>query len=231
MNLNEEKNRLKKLEKYEDEARREGYSLIAGVDEAGRGAWAGPVAAAAVVLPAGAFIEGLDDSKKLTPKERDVLYEEIKKTALYVSFAFSSPEVIDKKNILNATYIAMRKSIKGLENSPDFVLVDGRPAPSFGKFSQISIVKGDSKSISIAAASIIAKVTRDRKMKDYSKIYPEYGFERHKGYGTAFHKKALLAYGPCNIHRKSFRPVRELIFHKKDNLEGLWNKEDGFEQD
>jgi len=221
-----EKERLKLLQKYEEEARREGYKLIAGIDEAGRGSWAGPVVAAAVILPPGTFIPGIDDSKKLTLRERERLYDEIINKALDFSAGFSSVETIDKENILNATYMAMRESLKGLKIKPDMVLIDGRPVPSLGGFSQLSIVKGDGKSISIAAASIIAKVTRDRKMKDLSALYPEYGFHRNKGYGTKAHHEALKKYGVSPIHRKTFRPVRELLPGKEDNSWNLWNNID-----
>ncbi|HPZ07455.1 MAG TPA: ribonuclease HII [Candidatus Eremiobacteraeota bacterium] len=205
-----EKEHFRNMCFYEDEFRRQGYKIIAGIDEAGRGSWAGPVVAGLVILPEDVFIEGLDDSKKLTAKKREELYEEIIKKALDFSLGISHVNIIDSRNILRATYIAMEKAVKSVKLCPDMILIDGRPVSDLG-FPQLSIIKGDSKSISIAAASIIAKVTRDRYMKELAPFYPGYGFEKHKGYGTGHHRRALQTYGVSAIHRKSFKPVRDIL--------------------
>lgn len=191
-------------QKYEEEAYQKGYSTVCGVDEAGRGPLAGPVCAAAVILPKGMENTlGLDDSKKLSIKKREELYDIIKSTALSYSISYSTVEEIENINILNATMLAMKRAIESLEVKADFALIDGNKSPDLD-IDNISIVKGDSISISIAAASILAKVTRDRLMIEYSKDYPEFGFERHKGYGTKLHREKILEYGPTNIHRMSF---------------------------
>lgn len=215
-----EKERFKKMLCYEDEARRQGCAIIAGIDEAGRGAWAGPVVAGLVILPDDIFIAGLDDSKKLAEKKREALYEEITDKALDISVGLSTSSVIDKKNILKATYMAMKKAVSTMKMRPDMIFIDGRPVPDMG-FSQMSIVRGDSKSVSIAAASIIAKVTRDRMMKEFAILYPEYGFEKHKGYGTKLHMKTLDKYGICPIHRKTFKPVKEVLNKKEMSSQQL----------
>lgn len=188
----------------------EQFSRIAGVDEVGRGCLAGPVVAAAVILDPNRPIKGLRDSKKLSAKKRDELAEEIKEKALAWSVAAMGPEVIDKINILQATLEAMKAAVEKLPVEPDFVQVDGNKLPKWKWLSE-AIVKGDDKVEWISAASIIAKTTRDSYMCKIAKLYPQYGFEHHVGYGTAEHIKALKAYGPTPIHRKTFAPVREVI--------------------
>lgn len=180
-----------------------GIELICGVDEAGRGPLAGPVCAAAVILPAGIDIPGLNDSKKLSDKRRRELYPIIKESAIAYGIAFADHNEIDEINILQATYLAMERAIAMLEVQPQLALVDGNRAKDFG-IPVETIVHGDSLSASIAAASVLAKVTRDDYMLDMAKIYPEYGFDIHKGYGTKAHYAALTEYGACPIHRMSF---------------------------
>ena len=193
----------------------EGFALIAGIDEAGRGPLAGPVSAAAVILPDGFSHTLLNDSKKLTEKRREALYEELTtREDVYWSLAYGDVDEIEEINILKATHVTMARAAEGLEVKPDFCLIDGLPVPQFPLPSE-GIVKGDGKSLSIAAASVIAKVSRDRLMLAYAEKYPEYGFERHKGYGTKLHLEALRKYGPCPIHRKTFAPVAELITQMK----------------
>ena len=189
---------------FEKAAVNSGFSCICGVDEAGRGPLAGPVCAAAVILPEGAVIEGLDDSKKLTEKKRERLYDIIKQTAVAYSVAYGTLEEIETVNILEATYLAMNRAIEGLSVKPDFALIDGNRVPRGIKIPCETIVKGDSRSMSIAAASVLAKVTRDRLMLEYDKKYPEYNFKKHKGYGTKEHTELIKQYGPCEIHRLSF---------------------------
>lgn len=184
--------------------------MIAGVDEVGRGCLAGPVVAAAVILDPNRPIKGLRDSKKLSAKKRDELAEEIKEKALAWSVAAMGPEVIDKINILQATLEAMKAAVEKLPVEPDFVQVDGNKLPKWKWLSE-AVVKGDDKVEWISAASIIAKTTRDGYMCKIAELYPQYGFEHHVGYGTAEHIKALKAYGPTPIHRKTFAPVREVI--------------------
>ncbi len=189
---------------FEKAAVNSGFSCICGVDEAGRGPLAGPVCAAAVILPEGAVIEGLDDSKKLTEKKRERLYDIIKQTAVAYSVAYGTLEEIETVNILEATYLAMNRAIAGLSVKPDFALIDGNRVPRGIKIPCETVVKGDSKSMSVAAASVLAKVTRDRLMLEYDKKYPEYNFKKHKGYGTKEHTELIKQYGPCEIHRLSF---------------------------
>lgn len=189
---------------FEKAAVNSGFSCICGVDEAGRGPLAGPVCAAAVILPEGAVIEGLDDSKKLTEKKREGLYDIIKETAVAYSVAYGTLEEIETVNILEATYLAMNRAIEGLNVKPDFALIDGNRVPRGIKIPCETVVKGDSKSMSVAAASVLAKVTRDRLMLEYDKKYPEYNFKKHKGYGTKEHTELIKQYGPCEIHRLSF---------------------------
>ena len=177
--------------------------ILCGTDEAGRGPLAGPVVAAACILPDGFLPEGLDDSKKLTEKRREALYDVITKNAIAWCAASASPEEIDEINILEASLLAMRRAIDGLSVRPDFVLVDGNVNRGF-TIPAKAIVSGDALSPSIAAASIIAKVTRDRLCADYQTLYPQYGFEKHKGYPTPAHKLAVFEHGPCPIHRRSF---------------------------
>lgn len=188
----------------------EQFSRIAGVDEVGRGCLAGPVVAAAVILDPNRPIKGLRDSKKLSAKKRDELAQEIKEKALAWSVAAMGPEVIDKINILQATLQAMKAAVEKLPVEPDFVQVDGNKLPKWTWLSE-AVVKGDDKVEWISAASIIAKTTRDGYMCKIAELYPQYGFEHHVGYGTAEHIKALKAYGPTPIHRKTFAPVREVI--------------------
>ena len=191
------------LWKYEHEAFAAGYETVCGVDEAGRGPLAGPVCAAAVILPPDVQIDGLNDSKKLTDKKRRELYEVITQCAVAYGIALVDEKVIDEINILQATFRAMGEAIGALAVKPQLVLIDGNRAGQFGVPAQ-TIVKGDSLSASIAAASILAKVTRDRLMEQYAEEYPQYGFEIHKGYGTKRHYEALHTYGPCPIHRTTF---------------------------
>lgn len=186
----------------ENEIRAKGFSAVCGVDEAGRGPLAGPVCAAAVILAE--EIEGLNDSKKLSEKKREELFPVIKEKALSYSIAFASVEEIEKYNILNATYLAMNRAIEGLHIPADFALIDGNRVPTDISVPCETVIKGDAKSASIAAASILAKVTRDRLMLEEDKKYPEYNFKKHKGYGTKEHTDAILKYGVSPIHRPSF---------------------------
>ncbi len=188
---------------YEREAQNRGYSLVCGVDEAGRGPLAGPVCAAAVIWPMGLEISGLNDSKKLSEKQREALFPVIQEQAIAWSVAFGTVEEIESLNILNATMEAMKRAVKGLAITPDFILVDGNKAPRLDIPTE-TVVKGDAKSAGIAAASVLAKVTRDRLLYEYDKEYPTYGFAAHKGYGTAAHIAAIRLYGACPVHRMSF---------------------------
>lgn len=188
---------------YENANYSDTVSCICGVDEAGRGPLAGPVYAAAVILPRGLSIDGLNDSKKLTEKRREALYDIITTQAIAYGIGSASEKEIDEINILQATFLAMRRAIAALEVRPDLALIDGNRDTDFGVPSR-TIIKGDSLSANIAAASILAKVTRDRVMKEYAEKYPQYGFEVHKGYGTKRHYEALREYGPCEIHRLTF---------------------------
>lgn len=188
----------------ENEIRLKGFSLVAGVDEAGRGPLAGPVCAAAVILPKGCEIEGLNDSKKLSEKKREKLYDVIIEKAIAYNIQLVNNDVIDEINILQATMLAMTNAVNSLAVKPDYVIIDGNKVPEQLNIPSDCIVKGDAKSMSIAAASILAKVTRDRLMLQLDKKYPEYEFSRHKGYGTKLHQEKLLEYGPCEIHRKTF---------------------------
>jgi len=180
--------------------------IPAGVDEAGRGPLAGPVVAAAVVLPDDCIIDGLDDSKKLSHSRRVTIYQEIRSIAICYAVGIVEPEEIDRVNILRAALLAMEISVKKLTTKPDYLLIDGNQKTSL-LLMQETIVKGDSKSCSIAAASILAKVTRDSIMEEYHSIYPEYNFKSHKGYPTKEHYEAIREHGPCPIHRKTFRGV------------------------
>lgn len=191
------------LWKFESQCRAEGYETVCGVDEAGRGPLAGPVYAAAVILPYGIEIPGLDDSKKLTEKKREKLFDIITSCAVTYGIASASPEEIDGINILNATYLAMNRAFSKLDPVPDIALIDGNRSEGI-KYSNRCIIGGDGLSASIAAASILAKVSRDRLMYELAERYPEYGFEKHKGYGTKLHYDMLRKYGPSEIHRKSF---------------------------
>ena len=188
------------LEQEQNDA---GYENVCGVDEAGRGPLCGPVVAAACILPMGLVIEGLNDSKKLTPKKRDALYDYICENAISYCIAEASVEEIDELNILEATLLAMRRAIAGLSVPADFALIDGNVARDF-QIPARAIVKGDATSPSIAAASILAKVTRDRQCEELDRLYPQYGIAKHKGYGTKVHMDALREHGPSPIHRKQF---------------------------
>lgn len=183
---------------------RQGFKSIAGIDEAGRGPLAGPVCAAAVILPPGLVIEGVDDSKKLSEKKRESLYDVIIAGAAAWSAVFVEPEVIDEINIRRATHLAMQRAADELYPKADFLLVDGNDGLPFDNYPCEYVVKGDAKFECIAAASIIAKVTRDRYMRQMDEVYPEYGFAKHKGYGTAAHSQAIREFGLTPIHRKTF---------------------------
>ncbi|MCX6346233.1 MAG: ribonuclease HII [Armatimonadetes bacterium] len=193
---------------FEEQARADGYGVIAGMDEAGRGPLAGPVVAAAVILPMDFDPTGVRDSKMMTAAAREKMFARITSEALAYGVGIIGPEVIDEINILRATHRAMRAALNDLGVVFDFILVDGRAVPELPKPSR-AIVKGDSKSVSIAAASIIAKVTRDRIMVEIDGLYPEYGFAGHKGYGSKLHLEAINRLGPCPCHRKSFSPIAE----------------------
>ncbi|MBQ7504064.1 MAG: ribonuclease HII [Ruminococcus sp.] len=188
---------------YEKEAKNKGFVNVCGVDEAGRGPLAGPVCAAAVILKDNQIIEGVNDSKKLTEKKREALFDVIKSEALDYSIAFATVEEIEEMNILNATMLAMKRAVEGLSTKADYALIDGNRFPPLDIQGEY-VIKGDAKSMSIAAASILAKVSRDRLCYEYAEKYPEYGFDKHKGYGTKAHTEAILKYGPCEIHRLSF---------------------------
>lgn len=188
---------------FDKEFNRQGYSDIAGLDEAGRGPLAGPVCASAVILDLDKPIEGLNDSKKLTEKKRELLFEEIIKKAKCYCIAWASVEEIDEINILQASLLAMRRAVDGLSLKPDLLIIDGNADIKHTITSEL-VVKGDAKSASIAAASILAKVSRDRLVTELAKTYPQYYFEKHKGYGTKLHYEKLDEFGPCEIHRKTF---------------------------
>ena len=199
--LEKELQRLEEMRRFEREYAASGP--VCGIDEAGRGPLAGPVAAAAVILPENVRILRLNDSKKLSPKVRDELFAEIKEKAVAWSVGIASPARIDEINILQATYEAMREALAGLSAAPGVLLNDAVTIPGVS-IPQVPIIKGDAKSLSIAAASILAKVTRDRMMEEYGNVFPGYGFEKHKGYGTAAHMEAIRQLGPCPIHRRTF---------------------------
>lgn len=199
--LQAERERLEKMKEYE-----QGYEAqtpVCGIDEAGRGPFAGPVVAGAVILPRDCEILYLNDSKKLSEKRREALFEEIKEKAVAWNVGVVGPDRIDQINILKATYEAMAMAVKGLSVQPEVLLNDAVTIPQIA-IPQVPIIKGDAKSVSIAAASILAKVTRDHMMVEYDQIFPEYGFAKHKGYGTAAHIAALKEHGPCPIHRRTF---------------------------
>ena len=188
----------------------QGHDIIAGIDEAGRGPLAGPVVSAAVVLPQGFDSQGVNDSKKLTARQRDRIFERIYREASAIGIGIVDALEIDRINILQASRLAMALAVENLRPRPDFLLIDGNFSIPYD-LPQQSLVKGDSRSVSIAAASIVAKVSRDRLMLRYHDDYPQFGFDRHKGYPTPPHKAAIAAHGPCLIHRASFRGVREHI--------------------
>ncbi len=205
-----EAERLTRMQRYERQAYQEGAEYVAGLDEAGRGCLAGPVVAAAVILPRNWALQGVNDSKQLSASQRDILFPRIQEQALSVGVGIIPAATIDKVNILQATYLAMEEAIASLDVTPQYLLLDAVTLKNV-PIQQRGIKKGDSLSISIAAASIIAKVTRDRLMIDYNKQYPQYGFAGHKGYGTKQHRQAIAAHGPCPIHRKTFRGVKEYL--------------------
>lgn len=194
----------------ENEVKLKGFKAVCGVDEAGRGPLAGPVCAAAVIL--NEEIDGLNDSKKLSEKKREELFPIIKEKALSYSIAFASVDEIEENNILNATYLAMNRAIEGLNVPADFAIIDGNRVPTDISVPCKTVIKGDAKSMSVAAASILAKVTRDRLMSEEDKKYPQYNFKKHKGYGTKEHTDAILKYGMCPIHRPSF--LKKLLGEK-----------------
>ena len=196
--------------RYDESLRQKGFCRIAGIDEAGRGPLAGPVVASAVVMPAGKTIKGLRDAKKVPEAERESLFDDILDCCLDIGVGIVDAVEIDKINILRATKHAMEKAIRALSTEPDLLLIDAVKLPQV-HIKQICPIRGESVSASIAAASIVAKVTRDRLMQQYHEIYPEYGFKKHKGYCTKEHMEKLLSYGPCPIHRKTFEKVMSLM--------------------
>lgn len=204
------------MREIENRCRAEGFRAIAGVDEAGRGPLAGPVVAAAVVIELPFFYDeqsmmGIRDSKQLSAAQRASVFFRLSEIeGIHAAIGSASVEEIDRLNILQATYLAMRRAVDGLEERPDCLLIDGRPVPGMPVHAEF-IVKGDARSLSIAAASIVAKVTRDKWMTELDEQYPGYGFSRHKGYGTRAHREALQRLGPCAIHRQSFAPVQRLM--------------------
>lgn len=198
------------LWRFENEAVQKGYTAIAGVDEVGRGPLAGPVISAAIILPFHSSISGINDSKKLTPKKRAVLYEAIYDQALSIGLGIIDPVEIDRLNILQASLLSMAMAVENLYPQPDYLLIDGVFRIPSG-LPQTPIVKGDGRSRSIAAASIVAKVTRDRLMERYHEEYPQFGFDAHKGYPTRAHRQAIREFGSCPIHRRSFKGVKQNI--------------------
>ena len=198
---------------YENIAYADGYEIVCGVDEAGRGPLAGPVYAAAVILPKGHIIEGVNDSKKLSEKKRDELFDKVIEECAAYSLGIATEQEIDEINILQATFLAMRRAVEGLNVKPDIALIDGNKTPGLD-IEQRAIVKGDGKSANIAAASIIAKVSRDRYMLEMAEKYPAYQFEKHKGYGTKLHYEMLEKYGVSPIHRKTFL---KKFFEQREN--------------
>lgn len=199
-----EEARLVALKEQEKILRQRGFKTICGIDEAGRGPLAGPVVVASVIMPEGSMIEGVNDSKKISEKKREKLYDQILEEAISYGVGIIGQDEIDEINILNATKKGLTLSLKELTVRPDLIMVDALTHIDTMGIPYESIIKGDAKCYSIAAASIIAKVTRDRIMREWDKVYPEYGFEQHKGYGTAKHIAAIKAYGLCPIHRRSF---------------------------
>ncbi len=203
--IDRERNRVSALFHFERKLWASGVDRIAGLDEAGRGPLAGPVVAAAVIFPDEIFIPGVNDSKLLPEKRREKLHDQILAEALDVGVGLASPEEIDRINILQASFLAMQRALDDIIFMPDYLLVDGRWTLPDCQLPQDAIIKGDQLSFSIAAASIIAKVRRDKIMKDYHHVYPQYGFDRHKGYPSKAHREAIKTYGYCEIHRRSFK--------------------------
>lgn len=199
-----EEERLKQLKQYEKQLRENGFEYICGIDEAGRGPLAGPVVVASVIMPKDSMIEGINDSKKVSEKKREKLYDLILENAISYGVGIIGQDEIDDINILNATKKGLTMSLKELNKKPDIIVVDALTHIDTLGIPYESIIKGDAKCYSIAAASIIAKVTRDRIMREWDKIYPQYGFANHKGYGTSAHIEAIKEYGPCPLHRKTF---------------------------
>ena len=199
-----ETERLINLKKIEENLHEKGIENICGIDEAGRGPLAGPVVVAGVIMPRNSFIEGVNDSKKVSEKKREILYDKIIEEAISYSVSIIDYDVIDEINILNATKKGVTEVVKGLNVKPDLIIIDALKDIDTCKIPYESIIKGDAKCYSIGAASIIAKVTRDRIMREWDKVYPQYGFAKHKGYGTAEHIAAIKEYGLCPIHRKTF---------------------------
>ena len=199
-----EEERLKELKKIELDYHKQGIKYIAGIDEAGRGPLAGPVVVGCVIMPEDSFIEGVNDSKKVSEKKREKLYDEIINNAISWSVAVIGWHEIDELNILNVTKKGVTECINNLETKPELILVDALKGIDTCNIPYVSMVKGDAKCYSISAASILAKVTRDRIMREWDEVYPQYGFAKHKGYGTKAHIEALKEYGPCPIHRKTF---------------------------
>lgn len=212
-----ERERQREMYAFERDCRLKGYARICGIDEAGRGPLAGPVVAGAVILPEDCEIDGLNDSKKLSEKKREELYDEIREKAVASGVGIVGPGRIDEINILQADYEAMCQAIGTLSVMPQILLNDAVRIPQV-LIPQVPIIHGDARSMSIAAASVLAKVTRDRLMLEYDAVYPEYGFAQHKGYGTAAHYEALRKYGPCPIHRRSF--LTNMKDHFQDGQEG-----------
>ncbi len=196
--------------KFEEQALAAGALLVAGIDEAGRGPLAGPVVAAAVIFADLSLIPGLDDSKVLSEKKRNILFEVIFARARSVGIGVIEPEEIDRINILQATRVAMKTAVVRLKVQPDYLLIDG-PIKLDLPCNQLSVIKGDKQSMSIAAAGIVAKVTRDRIMEELDREFPDYGFSKHKGYGTKAHQRAIEIHGPCRVHRRSFRLLPEAV--------------------
>ncbi len=203
--------RLEEMSRCEKRLRAEGFIRIAGIDEAGRGPLAGPVVAAACILPENALFNNLNDSKQLTAEEREMLFAEITSYPhLLYGIGIIDVQTIDKINILQATFLAMRQAVEALPLKPDYLLIDGNQLPYFDIPTE-ALVQGDGLSVSIAAASILAKVTRDRLLEECDARYPHYGFRQHKGYATEQHLAAILKHGPCPLHRKSFDPVKSML--------------------
>ena len=199
-----EEQRLNMLKQYENDLRNKGYKYICGIDEAGRGPLAGPVVVASVIMPANSIIEGVNDSKKVSEKKREKLYDLILEESISYGVGIIGQDEIDEINILNATKKGLTMSLQELTQKPDLIIVDALTHIDTLGIPYESIIKGDAKCYSISAASIIAKVTRDRIMREWDKVYPQYGFAQHKGYGTSAHINAIKEFGPCPLHRKSF---------------------------
>lgn len=206
--------RLNLLKEEENKLYDQGIEYICGIDEAGRGPLAGPVVVGAVIMPKDSFIEGVNDSKKISEKKREKIFEQIKEEAIAYSVGIVDKDTIDEINILNATKLGVKIALEGLKQKPDVIMVDALTGLETNGIPYISVIKGDAKNYSIAAASIIAKVTRDKIMEEWDSVYPAYGFARHKGYGTAEHIRVIKEQGPCTIHRRTF--IKNFV--KEDNI-------------